>query len=634
MKLFPRPLLRLSRAICALLLACVGLLFFSGCDLSLSRQPPAPPLELEFLEDEQGVWTVNAVSVPPLSDRFEAIPHISPVFGYTDSAYWIRFSIERDGVTPLLLELQFPLIANVDLYSPWPGGGFLRVRSGSSVPYQSRELPARTLVFRLPQSKAETVTYFLRLQGGGSIQVPLRLWRVEDFAAHRSIEDLLFGIYFGVILAMAICALVLLLISWEPNILFYALFITTVGLYQLTELGYASQFFWPDATPLVSFMPTLLAGLNLIALLLFADRLLQFEKHAPFVHLATKLYLVLIAALLFLIPVLELDAGIRLVRGIALIAVLVLIAPVLMRWRSGYLPAFYCLLGFAALLIGTGVDAMLLQGWLPYHAVTVWSFEIGTAVAIVMLSMAFANRLNLLKIEKQAAQTEAYRYLTDQNERLEMRVHERTDELERAKERLERMNKDLQKTNRMLSRIAMYDGLTGLLNLRSFMDQLDSKLREAGRYHYPVALIMIDLDHFKQINDTYGHQVGDAALKSAARLLSSSSRESDVVGRYGGEEMMLMLPGLDGENPARTAVALAERLHREMMEIRLDEAPELRITGSFGVSWTLPGDVIEPGVLISRADKALYRAKENGRNQVCVEPPSSPQLESEVGELL
>jgi diguanylate cyclase (GGDEF)-like protein len=251
-----------------------------------------------------------------------------------------------------------------------------------------------------------------------------------------------------------------------------------------------------------------------------------------------------------------------------------------------------------------------------------------------MLSIALANRLNLLKVERQTAQTEAHSHLRDLNERLESLVRDRTEELERTKERLERMNKELQKTNRMLSRIAMYDGLTGLLNLRSFMDQLDSKLREGERYHYPVALIMVDLDHFKQINDTYGHQVGDAALKYTARLLSSSSRESDVVGRYGEGEMMLMLPGLDGEDPARTAVALAERLRCEMMEIRLDEAPDLRITGSFGVSWTLSNDRMDPGVLIGRADKALYRAKERGRNQVCVEPPESPQLESPLGELI
>ncbi|NPV87343.1 MAG: diguanylate cyclase [Anaerolineae bacterium] len=168
---------------------------------------------------------------------------------------------------------------------------------------------------------------------------------------------------------------------------------------------------------------------------------------------------------------------------------------------------------------------------------------------------------------------------------------------------------------RQLEQLATHDALTQLYNRRHFLQQAQREFLRARRYKKPLAAVMIDLDHFKQINDTYGHSSGDQVLIQFAEVCRQSLRGSDLLARYGGEEFVLLLP----ETPLAEAREAAERLHRTI-EARLFriEQGSARITASFGVSVMQPEDAsIE--ALINRADRALYTAKQNGRNRVeCV----------------
>lgn len=166
--------------------------------------------------------------------------------------------------------------------------------------------------------------------------------------------------------------------------------------------------------------------------------------------------------------------------------------------------------------------------------------------------------------------------------------------------------------------LATLDALTGLLNRRRLTERMEEAYLKARRYKHPAGVIMIDVDHFKQINDTCGHETGDHALRAVADVLAAKVRDCDTVGRFGGEEFLVLLPETDLEG----ARALAERLREavEAQEIRTPNGQILRMTASFGVTAIHPGDSGHEAVL-RRADRALYRSKEDGRNRVSVEAP-------------
>jgi diguanylate cyclase (GGDEF)-like protein len=163
-----------------------------------------------------------------------------------------------------------------------------------------------------------------------------------------------------------------------------------------------------------------------------------------------------------------------------------------------------------------------------------------------------------------------------------------------------------------MERLATTDGLTGLLNRRTFNAQLTARLREAQRYRRPLSLLLLDVDHFKKVNDTYGHPAGDAVLRGVAQLAQQQARETDLVARYGGEEMALVLP----ETDARGALVIAERIRATVAAAQHPtEQGALKVTLSVGVA-TWPGAGEDAAGLIESADRALYRAKQGGRNRV------------------
>jgi diguanylate cyclase (GGDEF)-like protein len=160
------------------------------------------------------------------------------------------------------------------------------------------------------------------------------------------------------------------------------------------------------------------------------------------------------------------------------------------------------------------------------------------------------------------------------------------------------------------------DGLTRVSNRRSFLERGESELSRARRFAgSPVACIMVDLDHFKKINDTYDHHAGDQVLVAASGILMSSRRQYDEVGRYGGEEFALLLPN----TTAATAAIVAERIRSTIAGTPVVvDGHRILMTASFGVASYPSADIQCLNDLLKAADKALYEAKETGRNKVCV----------------
>ncbi|NOX20220.1 MAG: diguanylate cyclase [Nitrospirae bacterium] len=166
-----------------------------------------------------------------------------------------------------------------------------------------------------------------------------------------------------------------------------------------------------------------------------------------------------------------------------------------------------------------------------------------------------------------------------------------------------------------LSRLAKTDGLTGLYNHRMFQERLAEEILRAERYKRTLFLLMIDIDHFKQINDTYGHQAGDMVLKEVAQIIKKSVRQVDFPARYGGEEFALILPEADCEN----AYKVGERIRQAIQshDFQIDNGTKINITVSIGIA-CYPYDTKNKEELIKMADSALYYAKKHGRNRVCL----------------
>jgi diguanylate cyclase (GGDEF)-like protein len=190
----------------------------------------------------------------------------------------------------------------------------------------------------------------------------------------------------------------------------------------------------------------------------------------------------------------------------------------------------------------------------------------------------------------------------------------------RAAERIVKLQDELIFARETQRRLATYDSLTNIFNRRTVMDRLKEEVARAEREGAPVSVIMADLDHFKHINDTHGHPVGDLVLCEAAHRMKAAIRAYDVLGRYGGEEFLIVLPGC----PKPEAEAIAERLRERLESVPLKRREQkIRITGSFGVACS--SDVAaEAESIIWAADAALYRAKHEGRNRVVVWSAGEP----------
>jgi diguanylate cyclase (GGDEF)-like protein len=204
--------------------------------------------------------------------------------------------------------------------------------------------------------------------------------------------------------------------------------------------------------------------------------------------------------------------------------------------------------------------------------------------------------------------------LLEMNRELEAKIHERTHELAEA--------------NTRLAQLAVTDGLTGLYNHRHFHERLTLEVERSQRSGLPLSLLMLDVDHFKQFNDTFGHPAGDEVLRQLARVLADTRRANDVVARYGGEEFAVILV----DTAKFTAAKVAERVRERIAGHDFTEAAPRagRISASFGVA-TFPDDGADAEHLVRAADTALYAAKRAGRNRVVLASEALVQTPETAG---
>jgi len=286
----------------------------------------------------------------------------------------------------------------------------------------------------------------------------------------------------------------------------------------------------------------------------------------------------------------------------------------LVRWFKRDPAARYYAVAWFFMLLGGIVMALSKFTLLPRNFLTENATQVGSAIGVILLSVALADRLNqekllafdaqqkLLTEERKAriAQAKSLHVQQQANTLLEQRVQERTQDLESLNERL--------------LELSATDALTGIKNRGHFDRVFKSAVVKAFRFGQPLSLMILDIDHFKKFNDTYGHLVGDDCLQIVANWIGEFvTRPQDLAARYGGEEFVVLLP----DTPEEGAVRVAEKIRKKIEETGFRVSDEvLHLTISIGVCSVCPDHADATKEIFAKADEALYEAKGRGRNNV------------------
>jgi diguanylate cyclase (GGDEF)-like protein len=584
---------------------------------------------VEVLEDPGGKLRLEDVRRPQYAGRFVAAASGPLNFGYTNSAWWLRFSLP--GGAPageeLLLEIAFPCIDRVEFHLPEPrpdaAPRYWMHVAGDEYPWAAREVKHRNHVFSfsVPQQPGPHV-YYLRLESHSVLTVPLALWRPEAFAERDRDVQLVLGLFYGLALALVLYNLMLFFAVRDGTYLVYVGYAAAFGLFLFGYDGLAYQYLWPASTWWANHASATALCITLALGAQFARSFLDTPRIAP---RADKVVLAIIGSAAVLAAcsasgwLLSYGTVLRtvsvLAAGMAALSIYVAVRALL----GGYRPARYFLLAWAALLVFILIGALRNFTLVPSNLATIYGLHFGFALDVLLLSFALGDRINLLRRERVQAQAETVQAqellleATRENEReLETRIAVRTAELNKANERLrgeagerELLMQQLRQQEEHLRFMAQHDPLTGLPNRTSMQQRLALAMELAKRNRKKVAVMMVDLDEFKRINDTRGHPAGDQALVQLAARLRTSVRGSDTVARYGGDEFVILAGELDR---VEDASMVAEKV-ADMIGVPLSIQGGLeKVSCSIGIS-VFPDDAESGEDLIALADRAMYATK-------------------------
>lgn len=565
-------------------------------------------------------------------------------FGLTPAVYWFRLPLRVVDTAPAwLLEISYSLLDQVDFYleddslvSADNGGdaqqsSLWRQRAGLGLPQQVRVMPHRLLLFPLPPLGAGDYTIYLRLQSFHAVQVPVALWQVDDYLWRDELHNLVVGLLAGAMLVMLVYNLLLYSVVRDAVYLLYTGVVVSVLLLQFGMQGVGVRHFWPNSLSFAEHS-VVFGGLTSTYFCAgFTVSFLQLKERGHFLYvpyfwvgqisLAAALLSLLVSAVI-MVPVMVLCA---LSGGVLASLILGNV------WRSHERPTLIFALGWSVLIVGVLLLALNKLGLLPMNFFTEQMISAGILIQLVLFSMALGDRINFDKQQTLIAQRATLATLVREHEANTRALHnEEQTRLAREKtlrlqtqsnaelERdIETRTRELAAATEQLREISRCDALTGLYNRREFNERLNTEYGRAARAGIALSLVLLDIDHFKSINDSYGHLAGDECLQFFAALLRDTvSREAAIVCRYGGEEFALLLPGYT----VAGALVLAERIRTQLAVSTIQsQGHSLCITVSAGIAGLLPIPAVQAKPvreLVDQADRALYQAKTDGRNCV------------------
>ena len=481
-------------------------------------------------------------------------------------AVWVHVPLSNPTGQPLPLRLTLGTtwLDHLDVYLVHGGIASAQWQTGDSYAHAPGLVPASGFVFTatVPAGRSDL---YLRVQTDDPLVLPIRL-QADAVAAHG--EVLLrygYGFLYGFLMALAIYNGVLYTGLRERSYLYYAVLLLCFIMTNLGYSGHGAAWLWPDWPGFQRYIVLVLMVLYGCCGLLFASRFLALAEHAPRVLRMVQGLVLVVLALLILCLLWESQhaAALLAFNFLTLFSVLMVTLGII-TIRHNRVIGRYFLAASCFGMLGMVLTTLATWGWLPFHAVTYHAAEVGVLIEATLLALALAAQVRQHEVARQSAE-----------------------------------------------QLAREDALTGLHNRRAFWELAEPIWFTAQRNSRALSLVMLDIDFFKQINDRYGHEVGDRVLVDVAQVLTESCRAGDLLVRWGGEEFLLFLPETDLAN----ALRLVERMRRLIAARRLQvNHQQVTFTASFGVAALDVHATLRD--LIGEADERLYEAKATGRNRV------------------
>ncbi|WP_323846927.1 diguanylate cyclase [Microbulbifer magnicolonia] len=520
--------------------------------------------------------------------------------GLKKGAFWSHFALRNinDSTVTLNIEYVDHQLIDLDVFHKTLTGdtGYEHLYNLSmNRPFAHRPVPHNRFVFPVELAPGETREFLVKFSSNeaGFVFPSMRIWNPDRLRSSHTIETAAIAFLFGGFFLMSVLSLVGGVATGSRTYYAYSIYALSKITGWATILGYTHQYLLPEHFEWrymsISGAVTILCGL------IFARIFLQTRRFTPKLDYVVLLMmanacLLLIGALLAIKPL-----------ALITITIALLFYPVLpivgiVRWRQGSQEAIVFALAWSLLMVGLVVQAFRDIGYVEHNFINYYWPPFASFTEMLTIMAAIGIKVRRLRQEKQVAERQYRRHLEQSKAELQELVWARTRELESAKRRAEME--------------ARTDPLTGVRNRRSFLADSDLHLKLARRKGQPICLLMFDIDHFKSINDTHGHSIGDEALRCFSQTIQGQIRESDIFGRLGGEEFGLLIAE-DKNNALHTA----ERLRDYIARITLETADgALQFTSSIGIACGAPGATIDS--LLKHADRALYQAKKRGRNTV------------------
>lgn len=523
--------------------------------------------QLMWLPDTSGAFTLNDVQTADLAARFVPTPPFRHSAAQAHVAHWFRIELEQRASTgDWVLATHTTGLKDVRFFGPFNAAGQALappVHTGLSQPFASRPLGSERYVVRLQPPEAGPYTVYARLVGDTAPILGLSVWDTAEYLQWRQHKRLFDGICYGILLALFIYNLVLTGIFRDATYGFYvgqcAFALLTLASYN----GHAAHYLWGAWPWWQERANVVLPGLWVLSGAFFARSFLG-TRAAP----TLDRLLQAMAALAVLASALGLagrfGAAQALTEGAASTGALAAVAAAIIILRRGFRPARWYLGGQAVLFLS--VLGVVLVNWQLIDAPFLLAngLQIGVAAEMVVFAIALSRRISGMR-----------------DTQIELRLHAAH-----------------------LAEAAATDPLTAVAN-RAGLAQGAARVLASGGGH---ALMLLDLDRFKPVNDQFGHDAGDAVLRAVASRLQARARSGDIVARLGGDEFVLLLAG---DAPDERLAALARRLCAEVREPVNFQGHVLTVGVSIGIARS-PRDGRTLTELLRSADQAMYRAKQAG----------------------
>ncbi len=571
---------------------CVGVIVFSA-GILLTGATHAEPLQVssdagnlaigrhvDYLEDPNGEYNLADVQTPPLSEQFKRSTEERINFSYTPSTYWFRLQLTTDASRelPVLLELV-SLIDDVRIYVPDADGEYLERRYGRWRPLEERDLKHRNFLFRFTLPPNEIRTIYMRFQSEGALLLPLTLWTVESFAAKDHEEQIVFGLYFGVLLVMVLYNSFLFVWLRDTGYFYYVAYILSFGLILSGVWGFSHEYVFSWNMWLANRSIPIFIGTSSFFALQFTRKFLETKTRHPRLHIVILIIAGLAAAQTIYAIFGNYGLAVRAGTYIALGACLMLFAAPVISLISGNRAARYFLLAFIALIVGVVVILLRNLGVLPYNFLTNYSSLIGSAMEVVLLSLALGDRFNLIRAEKERIQLES-----------------------------------LQKERRLNEAFARFVPTT-FLELLEKQGIVDVQPGDAVRRD--LAILFADIRSFTDLSENMSAEDNFHFINAYLRRMNPVIREhGGFIDKYIGDAVMALFPG-SAAGALRAGLAMRQALNEYNVERSSKGMQEIDIgigihygstmLGTVGDAKRMDGTVISDAVNVASRLEGLTK---------------------------